>query len=279
MKLKLSKIKVGPRMRTGLGRLDSLAASMADLGQLQPVVVTQHGTLIAGQRRCEAARRLGWTEIEAVLVDGLDDAARKLKAERDENTERLALSPSEMVATGKALKALEQPEADKRKLAGLKKGKSRAGNFPSRGKGRVFDKIGAALGVSGKTFAKAEAVVDAAAADPSLKPLVEEMDTTGKVDKSYQDLNNIYLTPKKACDVQASLNKKANGKTCRVLLVTVADVDGKVISEEKYAPPADTRWIAFSFSAAKSTNKLSLDLGEPKECHETAVDNEHDESN
>src|SRR5258707_14561832 len=69
--LALASIEVGGHNpRRSLGELDELAASIAEHGLLQPVVVRQTGErfeLIAGHRRLEALRRLGRDHVPAVL--------------------------------------------------------------------------------------------------------------------------------------------------------------------------------------------------------------------
>jgi ParB-like chromosome segregation protein Spo0J len=72
--LPIDNIEVGFRYPRNLGDLWSLADSIAVVGLLHLVVVTPEGSLIAGQRRREACRLLGWTE-EPVTV-GLCQAAR-----------------------------------------------------------------------------------------------------------------------------------------------------------------------------------------------------------
>jgi ParB/RepB/Spo0J family partition protein len=192
MKLKIKDIKIGPRIRQRIGNLESLVKSMSELGQLQPVLVSPLGTLIAGQRRIEAAKRLGWTDIEAVESDSLDDAVRKLKAERDENKERAALAPSEMAALAKELRALEKPEAKKRKLSGLKKGRSRSVTVtPRENIGKTTEKVALGVGTSASNLRKIEAVVEAAENDPDLVPVREKMDETGNVDAAYREVNGV----------------------------------------------------------------------------------------
>jgi ParB/RepB/Spo0J family partition protein len=66
-----------PRHR--LHGIEDLAASIADGHLLQPVLVRRRGRsgyeLIAGHRRLEAVKLLGWTEIEAKIVDVSDKEA------------------------------------------------------------------------------------------------------------------------------------------------------------------------------------------------------------
>jgi len=68
---------------------------------VHPVVVRQDGTLIAGERRIEAFKKLVRTDIPVTIVD-LDDIVR---GEYAENTQRKPFTPSEMVAIEPQLKA------------------------------------------------------------------------------------------------------------------------------------------------------------------------------
>ena len=74
-----------------------IADSMARHGQLQPVTVYQSGeyscTLVAGLHRVQAARSLGWEEIDAVFVEG-DVLAREM-LEIAENLHRCDLTKEE----------------------------------------------------------------------------------------------------------------------------------------------------------------------------------------
>jgi ParB-like chromosome segregation protein Spo0J len=174
-------IIVGTRHRKELGDLDTLANSIDKVGLLQPLVLNlQTKELIAGFRRLEALKRLGW-KIAPVRFVNLD-ALLVLQAERDENTVRLDFAPSEAVAIGKALEAMERAQAKARMSEG-----GRVGKLPDPAKkGRVRDKVARAVGMGGKTYSKARKVVAEAKRDPRLQPLVDEMDRTGKVDGAHK---------------------------------------------------------------------------------------------
>jgi ParB family transcriptional regulator, chromosome partitioning protein len=103
----ISAIRVEGRHRVDVGDLDSLADSLRELGQLQPILVTADLRLIAGARRLAAAQSLGWAEIEAKVTQGLTDAAAFLRAERDENTCRKSFTPTEEHSLYAALLALQ----------------------------------------------------------------------------------------------------------------------------------------------------------------------------
>ena len=73
-----------------------------------------HPADASGQRRIEAFKKLGWSEIPYVTCKNLDDVTTRLKAERDENICRKPFTISESVAIGKRLEELESREAKKR---------------------------------------------------------------------------------------------------------------------------------------------------------------------
>ena len=66
---KLAAIRVGERTRRDLGDVAALAASIKEHGLIHPVVITPNGELIAGERRFEAFRLLGRSEIPTRVLD------------------------------------------------------------------------------------------------------------------------------------------------------------------------------------------------------------------
>jgi hypothetical protein len=181
-------IDVGERHRQDLGDLIDLATSIAEIGLLHPIVVTPDKRLVAGARRLEACRILGWTEIPVTITSKLDEATRRLHAERDENTCRLDMKVSEKVALGLDLERLERPKADERRRTGNAKG-GRAGSRWSRDHQlpKTADIVGKAIGLSGPTYSRAKAVVVAAeSGKPEAVEALAEMDATGNVSRAYR---------------------------------------------------------------------------------------------
>jgi ParB-like chromosome segregation protein Spo0J len=161
----IDKIKIGPRHRREMGDIASLAASTAELGLLQPVVVRPDGHL--GERRLRASKLLDWETIPVTVVD-LDEIAR---GEFAENAVRKDFTLSEAVAIKRALEPIEREAAQKRMLAGRPLEKF------SEGSGRALDKIAKATGMHRTTLVKAEAIVDAAEAEPEkFGKLLADMD-------------------------------------------------------------------------------------------------------
>jgi len=61
------------------GDVDAIAASYSEFGQVKPIVVKDNDngtfTVIAGNHQVQAAKKLGWTKIAAVVLDGDDQRA------------------------------------------------------------------------------------------------------------------------------------------------------------------------------------------------------------
>lgn len=71
MLVNISEIKVKKRVRKDLGDINSLKDSLKRYGLLNPITIDSKNRLIAGERRLEAAKALGWTNINAVIVNNL----------------------------------------------------------------------------------------------------------------------------------------------------------------------------------------------------------------
>jgi ParB family chromosome partitioning protein len=87
----IASIRIENRLRSlDSAKVAELAASIAEIGLLQPIGIRPDGTLVYGYHRLEACKQLGWTEIPAVVVDG-DDLHAEL-AEISENLIRNELT-------------------------------------------------------------------------------------------------------------------------------------------------------------------------------------------
>lgn len=89
-----------PRKMFDENSLKELAVSMERHGLLQPVIAyeSKNGkyVLVAGHRRAEAARRLGWKNVKAVILSHVPDDAELAEKAIAENFARKNLSPVEM---------------------------------------------------------------------------------------------------------------------------------------------------------------------------------------
>lgn len=191
----VAKITTGDRVRKSLGDIEGLAASIQETTLLQPLVVDPQLCLISGERRLTAIRRLGWEKVAVLITDELDTAIARIKAERDENECRKALTPEELVRAAERLAELEKPKAKARQAATQPQPGEQVGAVPRNSTsetGYVRDKVAKALGTSGPTYQRMKKVVDVAN-DPTqpdevraiASEALEEMNETGKVTPAY----------------------------------------------------------------------------------------------
>lgn len=125
--LPISAISPNPRQPRGVfdeDELEGLAASIRDVGLLQPLVVRSTGDerfeLVAGERRLRAARKAGLQRVPALVRD--TDDVDLLKEALVENIHRVQLNPLEEAAAYQQL--LEDFEVTQEELA-RRLGKSR----------------------------------------------------------------------------------------------------------------------------------------------------------
>jgi ParB family transcriptional regulator, chromosome partitioning protein len=119
MRLQLGDIKIKKRIRKELGNLEPLMKSMQDYGLMNPVVVNGRLELIAGHRRLESARRLGWENIEATMMETLGELPM-LELEIEENVQRSDFSPAELAEALRLLEKLRNPGFLKRVWRAIK---------------------------------------------------------------------------------------------------------------------------------------------------------------
>jgi len=108
MLVKISDIKVKHRVRKDLGDIEALKDSLRRYGLLNPITLNSKYELIAGGRRLEAAKSIGWTNINAVILDSTN-AASELELELEENNQRKEFSNEELLAGYKRLEKLKHP--------------------------------------------------------------------------------------------------------------------------------------------------------------------------
>jgi ParB family chromosome partitioning protein len=108
VQIPLDEIIVRKRIRKEMGDIASLAESMKRFGQMSPIVINSRNQLIAGGRRLEAARYLGWRTINAVVMD-ISDSLSKLEYEVEENLQRQNFTDEEIALAAKRISKLRNP--------------------------------------------------------------------------------------------------------------------------------------------------------------------------
>lgn len=108
MLVNIQDIKVKKRVRQDLGDIESLKESLRTFGLLNPITINNKYELIAGERRLTAAKALGWTNINAVVVNNLSDV-EQLEIELEENNQRKEFTNEELLEGYKRLEKLRNP--------------------------------------------------------------------------------------------------------------------------------------------------------------------------
>lgn len=109
MLVKIEDIKVKKRVRRDLGDLTSLKDSMHRYGLMNPITLNSNYELVAGERRLEAAKSLGWERINANVLDSNVDNIRQLEMELEENNQRKEFTDEELMEGYKRLEKLKNP--------------------------------------------------------------------------------------------------------------------------------------------------------------------------
>lgn len=156
-------VKVENRYRKDFGDIEGLAASIKELGLLQPIGIDANYRLVFGERRLRACQSLGMEKIPARTVH-LDSI---LKGELAENEFRKDFTPSERVAIGEAI------ERELGNRIGVNQHTEGKENFPDPiPQGQTRDLAAKAAGFgNGKTYEQAKKVTNEAAPE-----LVQAMD-------------------------------------------------------------------------------------------------------
>jgi ParB-like chromosome segregation protein Spo0J len=91
--------------------LKAIQGSLKEFGQRKPIVITEAGVIVAGNGTVEAAKRLGWLDIQAVTVPG-DWTPNQIKAFALADNRTAELASWNMEVLDEQLWELEQEELD-----------------------------------------------------------------------------------------------------------------------------------------------------------------------
>ncbi|GHV95502.1 chromosome partitioning protein ParB [Spirochaetia bacterium] len=108
MQIPIEDIIVKKRIRKDMGDIESLAESLKRYGQISPIVISKKNMLIAGGRRLEAAKSLGWRTINAVISESAGELER-LELEVEENVQRRDFNMEEVADATRKIYRLQNP--------------------------------------------------------------------------------------------------------------------------------------------------------------------------
>ena len=108
MLVQIKDIKIKKRVRKDLGNLEDLKDSLSTYGLMNPITLNSRYELIAGERRLQAATQLGWTSINANIIDNISEVDQ-LEMEIEENNQRKEFTDAELMEGYKRLQKLRNP--------------------------------------------------------------------------------------------------------------------------------------------------------------------------
>lgn len=117
-KISIADIKIHKRVREEVLEIEELAESIKRFGLLNPIIVDTNYILVAGYRRLEAVKRLGWSSIDANIIE-IKDGISALELEIEENIQRIQFSDEELLNAFKKLNRIKNPGLFKRILQAI----------------------------------------------------------------------------------------------------------------------------------------------------------------
>lgn len=202
-----------PNLRQKYGSLAQLSASIKAEGLRRPITVWQDGTLISGGRRLRSYMLMGRPAIPAVFVHTVEDAAKALLGDRQDEYMSVPWKWSEVCRLWALLRRLDEPAAAQRAEANRRKGvelrrQTLAGKrTPGRSHGRSDDYV---LGVIAEPFGISEASArriltvygtaygDLDATDEQrelAREVMREIDENGNIWANYKRLTGTRAAP------------------------------------------------------------------------------------
>lgn len=230
MLIGIDDIKVAERIRKDFGDIEELAKDIKENGLINPIVISQGNTLIAGERRLKALKSLGYIEAE-VRVMNVDDYEQMLNLEISENETRKDFSKLERIEYARRLERIERVKARDRKLEGRDLSQNSDG-------GRTDEKVAKKLQIGSRdTYRKEKYIADNA-----------DEKTLKEWDSGDISTHKAYTRIKELEEENQGL-KKANEELSRIAEKAPEVIEKEVIREVK---PSD-------YEEIKRMNKLLQD--------------------
>lgn len=185
MLVNIEDIKIEKRIRKDMGNLEDLANDIKENGLINPPVVTTDLVLIAGERRLQAMKLLGYQQIE-VRTFSPKDSEHQLMLEISENEERKDFTKLERLDWARQLERIERVKARERQAS--LNNEPLLENFPEANTGNARDIVAEKTGIgSGKQYEKEKYIADNADEETLDKWNKEEISTN----KAYQKIKEL----------------------------------------------------------------------------------------
>lgn len=212
MLIDIEKVSIGDRIRKDMGDLKELSDDIAKNGLINPPVVTPDFELIAGERRLEAMKKLGYKQVE-VRIMKVEDAEHKLNLEINENENRKDFNKSERIEYARQLERIERVKAKERQATSTGGANPQlTENFPKGENAETRDIVAEKMGIgSGKQYEKEKYIADNADPETLEQWNNEEISTHKaytKVKELEKELEERNAANKRLADKVIELEKR-----------------------------------------------------------------------
>lgn len=196
--IEVSSIQIGERFRKDYGDVESLAENIKAEGLLQPLVIDEEHKLLAGGRRYQAIRLLGWQFVDCHYIYELDDIARR-RIELAENLHRKNLTNWEQSDLTKEIIRLAQLEQ------GLTEEEVQQIDPQDPHAQAAFSTrtIAAIRGVSPMTIVRDLRMATAGELMPSLRTELSTVNVLRKIDRMVEDIERALELRARVREVEA----------------------------------------------------------------------------
>ena len=232
MLIDIEKVSVGDRIRKDMGDLKELSDDIAKNGLINPPVVTPEYELIAGERRLQAMKNLGYEQVE-VRVMSVEDAEHMLNLEINENENRKDFNKTERIEYARQLERIERAKAKERQENSGNQYQERVSQ--NSDEGRTDEIVAEKLGIGSRdTYRKEKYIADNADGE-ILKAWNEEKISTHK---AYTRVKELEKQLKEQTEINESLSDE---------LMDLRDKEPEVIEKEviKKVEPRDYKELQF----------------------------------
>jgi hypothetical protein len=233
-----------------LGSIAALAKSMDTYGLIHPIVVRDDGMLVAGCRRLEAAKKLGWKSIPATPISRLSDEQLR-EIELEENIRREGLDSYE--ASAQRMKEIRGVEAQVRTES--------SPESDSRYRKRGDRETASRLGVDPKTVRKTKKHIAMADRFPSMKHrdwnqglvLAAEEYMAAMVPEAEEvfkeELSGHRVRPAETLAAMTNLAAKPRSEQKKIAKLCLSESDDERamgVSRLHDIPPAPPAWVSIA---------------------------------
>lgn len=225
MLIDIEKVSVGDRIRKDMGDLKELSDDIAKNGLINPPVVTPDFELIAGERRLEAMKKLGYKQVE-VRIMKVEDAEHKLNLEINENENRKDFNKSERIEYARQLERIERVKAKERQANSTGGANPQLSqNFAEAEKGKADDLVAEKMGIgSGEQYRKEKYIADNADSETLEQWNNEEISTH----KAYTKVKEL----EKQLEESTAANKRLADKVIELEQREPEIIEKEVIPED-----------------------------------------------